>query len=163
MSFQFLFLKKMSKNHPYGSQSLLNPTQGLLKSHLYGYNLLFKNCLSRGNMLRIDTPPRTTSAKDMFLSHTAIHYSVVYLCLSFSLLTVNYHLTEGKLFNVANFSSITRCYAGTSRPQLLLVTVWHYDFVNVELCHDLDLQMILTKLTQLSPEIINEQKLLRNK
>ena len=40
----------------------------------------------------------------------------------------------------------TRCYAGTPRPETLPVTVWHYDFVNLELGHDLDLQEILIQI-----------------
>ena len=44
------------------------------------------------------------------------------------------------------FKTRTRCYAGTPRPETLPVTVWHYDFVNLELGHDLDLQIILIQV-----------------
>ena len=54
-----------------------------------------------------------------------------------------------------------RRYAGMPRPELLLVTVWPYDMVNLELGHDLDLQN--NDLDKIDPELKNELKLLQNK
>ena len=54
-------------------------------------------------------------------------------------------LTEYKISLFASHFT-TRCYAGTPRPELLPVTVWHYDSVNLELGHDVDLQIILIQV-----------------